>query len=329
MSNLRSQWESFLSRWCLVFLFSFYPSYASAQRLEKALITYSSESITTAFLTYGIERGFYRQAGIDLEARLLRGDLAVHAMISGKEVDYIYGTISLLLAAVQGAPVKILANNFKGVPIYLMGQSWIQSPKDLKGKKMAVASLAGLGAMSAKVSLRTLGLDPNKDLTLIVVGSPAIRMAAMESGSVEAALMPVPWNFKMREKGFKELIFTGKVMPPLPNTGIAASREKIEKNPEQVRKVLRGFLETLKAVRKESKEFIGFMGRRFNLEPQVAEEVYGYMLDFSTEDGTIDEGALREYLEQIKKEAGMKKAIALSDIVDYRLLREVARGSER
>jgi len=306
-----------------------YPLHASAQRLEKALIAYSSEGIIPAFLAYGIERGFYRKAGVDLEARLVRGDLAVSAMISGKEVDYNYGTISLLLAAVQGAPVKILANNSKGVPIYLMGQGWIQSPKDLKGKKVAVASLSGLGAMSARVSLRALGLDPNKDVTFIVVGSPTIRMAAMESGSVEAALMPVPWNFKMREKGFKELIFTGKVMPPLPAAGIATSKEKIEKNPEQVRKVLRGFLETLKAVGREGKEFTGFVARRFNLEPAAAEEVYKFVLEVLTQDGTIDDASLQEYLEEVKKETGVKRVIPISDIVDYRLLREVAKASER
>ena len=329
MSDLRSQWKLPIVRWCLVLFFSFYPLYAFAQRLEKALITHSSDSVTTAFLTYGIERGFYRKAGVDLEFRLLRGDLAINAMISTKEVDYVYGTPTVFLAAVQGAPVKVLANSFKGVIIYLMGQGWVQSPNDLKGKKIAVVSHSGLAAMSAKASLRALGLDLNRDMTIIVIGTPSIRMAAMESGSVAAAMMPVPWNFRMRQKGFKELIFAGKVMPAQPTQGIATSKEKIEKNPEQVRKVLGGFLETLKAVKREGKEFTGFMARRFSLESQVAEEVYKFTLEVLTEDGTIDEAALSEYLEQVKKEAGVKRAIALSDIVDYRLVREVAKGSER
>ena len=322
MCARRWQWGLFL---LLVVLF-LYPFVAFAQGLPKALITHSSESVTTAFLTYGIDKGFYRKVGIDLEFRLLRGDLGVSAMIGSKEVDYIYGTGTAFLAAVKGAPVKVLANNFNSVLFYLMAQPGVQSSRDLKGKKIAVSSLGGSGVLSAKASLRALGLDPDKDMTFIVIGAAPIRMAAMDSGSVEAAIMPVPWNVVMRKKGFKQLLFAGKVMPPQPVTGITASKEKIEKSPEQVGKVLQGFLYTLRAVRKEKKEFSEYLARKFNLDFPVAEEVYNFALEILTEDGTIGEPVLREYLEQVKKEAGVRREIPLSEIVDYRLAREISKG---
>jgi len=50
---------------------------SKAQGLEKALITHSSESISITPLIYGIEKGFYRKEGVDLQFRILRGDLAV------------------------------------------------------------------------------------------------------------------------------------------------------------------------------------------------------------------------------------------------------------
>jgi hypothetical protein len=56
-------------------------------------------------------------------------------------------------------------------------------------------------------------------VTLIVIGVASVRMAAMEVGSVETAIMPVPWNIRMKQKGFKELIFAGKFMSqPLTGT---------------------------------------------------------------------------------------------------------------
>ena len=58
-------------------------------------------------------------------------------------------------------------------------------------------------------------------------------MAAMEAGAVEVAIMPVPWNIRMKQKGFKELLFAGKVLSQ-PLTGLATSKDKAEKNPEQV-----------------------------------------------------------------------------------------------
>ena len=250
---------------------------SKAQGLEKALITHSSESISITPLIYGIEKGFYRKEGVDLQFRILRGDLAISAMLGSKEVDYIYGAGTAFLAAVRGAPVRILSHDFKSVLFYLMAQPDIQSPKDLKGKKIAVSSLGGTGAASARACLKALGLDPDKDMTFIVIGAASIRMAAMETGSVQAAIMPVPWNSRMKQKGFKELIFAGKVISQ-PLTGIATTKEKIEQNPERTRKVLRGFLRALKAVKRESKEVTEFIARKFNLEPQVADETYRIVL---------------------------------------------------
>jgi ABC-type nitrate/sulfonate/bicarbonate transport system substrate-binding protein len=301
---------------------------ARGQGLEKALITHSSESISIAPLTYGIEKGFYRKEGIDLQFRILRGDLAISSLVSGKEVDYIYGAGTAFLAAVRGAPVKILSHDFKSVLFYLMAQPTVRSPKDLKGKKIAVSSLGGTGAASARACLKALDLDPDKDMTFIVIGAASVRMAAMESGSVEAAIMPVPWNSRMKQKGFKEMVFAGKVISQ-PLTGIAASKEKIEKNPAQVAKVLRGFMRSLKAVREEKKDFVDFIGRKFNLEPRVAEETYQVVLQTLSEDGTVSQQSLEDLLDQMKKETGVKREIAVQDIVDYRLLREVAGTSGR
>lgn len=302
-------------------------SESGSQGLDRALITHSSESISITPLVYGIEKGFYRSEGVDLQFRILRGDLAIGAMANSKEVDYMYGAGTAFLAAVRGAPLKILSHDFKSVLFYLMARPDVQSPKDLQGKKVAVSSLGGTGAASARASIKALGLDPDKDVTFIVIGAASIRMAAMESGSIQASIMPVPWNIRMKQKGFKELIFAGKVISQ-PLTGIATTREKTEKNPDQIRKVLRGFLRSLKAVKRDKREVIEFIGRKFNLEPQVAEEAYGIVLQTLSEDGTVSQQALQDLLEQVKKEAGIKREIAVGDIVDYRFLREVAKEAE-
>jgi ABC-type nitrate/sulfonate/bicarbonate transport system substrate-binding protein len=47
---------------------------------ERAVISHNSESITIAPILYGIEKGFYRNEGIQLEFRFLRTDLAAAAI---------------------------------------------------------------------------------------------------------------------------------------------------------------------------------------------------------------------------------------------------------
>lgn len=302
----------FLSLWVAV----------SAQAQEKLLITHSSESISITPLIYGIEKGFYKREGIDLQFRTLRGELAVSSIVAGKDVDFMYGAGTAITAAVRGLPMKVVSHDFKSLLFYLMGSPRVQSGQDLKGKRVAVASLSGTGALATRASLRALGVDPEKDVTLIVIGAASIRMSALEAGSVEAAIMPVPWNFRLTQKGFKELIFTGKVLTQ-PLTGIATSRDRIDKNPEQIRRMLRGFLRSLKAVKEDKKDAVEFIGRRFSLDPATAEETHKIVLQTLSDDGTVSDAALKDLLELTKAETGVKREINIRDIVDYSLVRQL------
>jgi NitT/TauT family transport system substrate-binding protein len=295
-----------------------------AQNLEKVLITHSSDSVSIAPLLYGIDRGLYRQEGIDLTFRILRGELAVSSIVSGKDVDYLYGAGTAFFAGVRGLPMKVFSYDFKSVLFYLMGSPRIQSGQDLKGKKIAVASLSGTGAAAARASLKALGVDADRDVTMIVIGAASVRMAAMDSGSVEAAIMPVPWNIRMKQKGFKELIFAGKVMSQ-PLTGLATSKEKAEKNPEQLKKMLRGFMRTMGAVKQDKAGVAGFISKKFGLDSTAAEETYRIMVQTMTDDGTIPEAELKDLLEQAKQETGVKRDVALKEIVDFSLLRQLAK----
>ncbi len=49
------------------------------------------------------------------------------------------------------------------------------------------------------------------------------------------------------------------------------------------------------------------------------------MIQTLTEDGTIGDADLNSLLEETKQEAGVKRPVALKDIVDYSLLRRAAK----
>ena len=295
-----------------------------SQPLEKLIITHSSESISITPLLYGIEKGFYKKEGVDLQFRVLRGDLAVSSIVAGRDIDYMYGAGTAVTAAVRGLPMKVLSHDLKSVLFYLMAQPTLKSPQELKGKRVAVASLGGTGAVATRASIRALGLDPERDVTYIVIGAASVRLAAMETGSVDAAIMPVPWNIRMKQKGFKELIFAGKVMSQ-PLTGVATSKERIEQNPEQVKRVLKGFVRSLRAVKAERHDVVEFIGRKYSLDPASADETYKILLQTLSDDGTVPDPVLKDLLDQTKQEAGVKKELAIKEIIDYTWVRQVAK----
>ncbi|MBM4260294.1 MAG: ABC transporter substrate-binding protein [Deltaproteobacteria bacterium] len=288
---------------------------------ERAVISHNSESITIAPILYGIDKGFYRNEGIHLEFRFLRTDLAA-AAVNTQELDYMISAGTAMRAAVRGLPLKIVAYSFTQPLFYLMTPPTIQSVKELRGKKIAVSSPQDSGGQAAKAAIRAGGLDPERDVVYIAIGAASVRMAAMEIGSVDAAIQPVPWNSRMKKKGFKELLFAGSYLAQ-PLTGMVTSAAKVEKNSDQVRRVLRAYLLSLRRLRQEKNEVVEFIAKRFGLERDTGEEVYKVMLDTMSSDGTMPASILDPYFEQVRNEPGAKKSILLNDIVDYRLLREV------
>lgn len=295
-----------------------------AQSLDKAIIAHTSESISLAPLLFGIEKGFYRKEGVDLDFRILRTDLASAAMVGSREVDYMYSAGTALRVAARGLPIKVVAYTLKNILFYLMAQPGIKTIPELKGKKIAVALPSDTGGLATKATLKAFGLDPERDVTYIAIGAASTRLAAMEARSIEASIMPVPWNIRMKQSGFTELAFAGNHLKE-PLTGFSASVEKLDKNPQQVRRVLRGYLRSMRAFRQDKKEAVEFIARRFRLEAAVAEESYRIVLQSLSDDGTIGPSALQEFVEQVRKEPGIKKQVTVNDLVDFRILREVAK----
>ncbi|HTF93144.1 MAG TPA: hypothetical protein VK632_08860, partial [Verrucomicrobiae bacterium] len=95
--------ESILT--CALLSLSGFAAVSRAQVPEKVLITHASDSISITPLIYGIEKGLYRREGIDLQFRVLRGELAVSSIVGGKDVDFMYGAGTAVTAAVRGLPM--------------------------------------------------------------------------------------------------------------------------------------------------------------------------------------------------------------------------------
>lgn len=300
---------------------------AGAAATERVTVSHSIRGgLSIGPLLYGIDRGFYRAEGIDLLYLSIRADLGIKALLAG-EVDYIYSAGTAVRAAVRGVPVKALSFDFYKVFHSLMARPEIKSAADLRGKKVAVSSFGATADLSARVALRAIGIDPVKDVTILALGPDAIRYAALQSGAVQASIMPLPWNVRMKKEGYRELFYAGKVFHQ-PLTGLMTTTDKIEKNPDQVRRTLRAFVRSSKALRDEKKEFLAFVEKKLNVAPDVAAEAYEYLVDAMSQDGRVDDALLQTMVDEERKLASVSKPIGAREIVDYRFLREALAGSK-
>jgi len=293
-------------------------SIATAQ--EKVIVGHSARAaLSIGPLLYGIERGFYRDEGIDLVYVSLRADLGIKALLSG-DIDYSYSTGTIIRGAILGLPVRNLSFDFSRVLHALMSRPDIPNAAALKGKRVGVSSFGATGDLAARVGLRSLGLDPDKDVTIITLGTDTLRHAALIAGTVQATHMPVPLNIQLKKEGYHELVYAGKILQR-PLTGLATSVEKIQKNPGQVRRMVRAFVRATRALKSERAGFIAFAQKKYGYSKDVMEEAYKYLIDALSQDGFVDDSSLQAAIDEAKGLAKITKPISQSDVVDYSFLR--------
>jgi NitT/TauT family transport system substrate-binding protein len=293
-------------------------SIATAQ--EKVIVGHSARAaLSIGPLLYGIERGFYRDEGIDLVYVSLRADLGIKALLSG-DIDYSYSTGTIIRGAILGLPVRNLSFDFSRVLHALMSRPDIPNAAALKGKRVGVSSFGATGDLAARVGLRSLGLDPDKDVTIITLGTDTLRHAALIAGTVQATHMPVPLNIQLKKEGYHELVYAGKILQR-PLTGLATSVEKIQKNPGQVQRMVRAFVRATRALKSERAGFIAFAQKKYGYSKDVMEEAYKYLIDALSQDGFVDDSSLQAAIDEAKGLAKITKPISQSDVVDYSFLR--------
>jgi ABC-type nitrate/sulfonate/bicarbonate transport systems, periplasmic components len=292
---------------------------ASAQ--EKVIVSHTTRgSLSIGPLLYGIERGFYRDEGIDLLYVSIRADLGIKTLITG-DIDYLYSVGTIIRGAALGLPVKTLSFDFAKVMHFLMARPEITSAAMLKGKRVGVSSFGATGDLAARVALQSIGLDPARDVSIVTLGSDTLRYAALQAGTVHATHMPLPFNIQMKKDGYRELFYAGKVLQR-PLTGLATTMDKIKRNPRQVQRMVRAFLRTTRSLKSERNEFLAFAQKKFGFTKDVIEEAYKVMTDALSNDGFVEDSVLQSAIDEAKAMANVTKPVSHADVVDYSFLRE-------
>ena len=131
--------------------------------------------------------------------------MANQALITGN-VDFTTVPTAALQAGLQGAPVKVLLSTFHKPMFWLYARPAIRTAKDLSGKKVAVSSLGAAGDSALREWLKNNGMDENRDIAILAIGTTATRLGSLATGVVDAAMMTFPHNITAAEQGLRELI---------------------------------------------------------------------------------------------------------------------------
>ena len=219
---------------------------------EDVLITQYKADPSGAPYGVGINKGFFKQAGVDITGVISGegGGSSVRATIAS---DLGYGETSpagIISAILEGQDIKIVDIGTRSLAdnvIIVMPNSPIKTMADLKGKKFAISNPKSLGEMTAVLAAEKAGIDPNS-VQRVALGNLSGALTALENHVVDATSIP-GILFLMRGGESKYHVIMGpKDLPTLPPAVGIATGDLIKKNPNKLRAILAGRREAVKFI---------------------------------------------------------------------------------
>ena len=253
----------------------------------------------------------YEKSGLDVEIVLLRGSgQTPQALLGGSLFAAPVALPQLMLANLNGADLVNVAHTVAAVNSKLLVRPEIRRPEDLRGKKIATSSIGSLGDFLFRHILRKYGLDPNREITWLSIGTNSERLQALLAGSIDAADVTYPADVQGERKGYRVLIDARKEVV-YPTTSIVMRRKTIQEDRDTVRRLVRSHVEGI-AFFKQNKEFSLKVLTKYvkTTDPEYLEGSYAiFKQDFISAPYPITKGleATYDYVAQTRPEIRSRK----------------------
>ena len=267
------------------------------------------------------QKGFFKEEGFDAEIVQITGPSGRSALMSG-DIDY-YTTIAFIVQSViVGLPVKVIAAYVNCPPFVLMSRPELKSAQDLKGKTMGIGAPPGSSPdVIAKLSLKHLGLNPDKDVKYVYLNSHERTYLALEQGLYAAGLIPPPFDFKGAKLGLNSLARAAEILT-YPEDGLIATVKKIKEKPDEVKRVIRAGIKANRYIRTQREGTIQFLMAWQKVDRETATANYDSAVRSFNDDGSPPEAGLRLIIDEAKKTAKVEREIPLTNVADLSILRE-------
>jgi len=219
------------------------------------------------------ELGLFEKRGLDVELTLIDGGApSAAALVSGQTQIGNFGGTEAMSGFVAGADVQVVALFVPVTPWQLLAKADYKTPADLRGKTVGVASVGGSAYVAAVESLRRLGLDPAKDVTITPFGSVANLTTGMLGGAAYAGPGHPPDTVKLLAGGFKVIYDLGAEKIPATDNCTIVLKSWADKNSQAVQSYVDAEVEAIAIAKKDKARTIPILGKLLKLDPAKADD---------------------------------------------------------
>jgi ABC-type nitrate/sulfonate/bicarbonate transport system substrate-binding protein len=192
-----------------------------------------------------IDKGYFAEEGLQVEYQFGNAaDITKNAAVGNIQFGFPNGE-PLITARSQDIPVVVIHTTLQhglGSTIFLK-ESGIATPRDLKGKKIGVTSLASPNYVQLQILLQKNGLSLN-DVNVEVIGTEAI-VPALTSKRVDAICFSMLRTFELAYQGIEVGEFRSDEFLPSFGNVLVTGKDYLEKNKDTVKRFVRALNKSL------------------------------------------------------------------------------------
>jgi NitT/TauT family transport system substrate-binding protein len=290
--------------------------------LQKVVLTYSSRSIASIDLYIAQERGFFREEGLDAQLVQVRATAAIAAVLSG-EVNALGSIGSAIRAIPRGAPIKVLAVSLRRPVFWLVSRPELKTFADLKGKVLGTTTLGGSQHTAGIRMLRKAGLNPDKDVTVVLGGDVPTQLQALINGSIQIGILSPPIVIVARDKYKMNILASAMEEFSSLQNGLAVLDKNVKDQRDSVKRILRARAKGNRYFHSNERGTSEVLAKYLNVDINTAVETYRLSRAAFTTDGIPSDDEISDYLKADAQILGLPAPIPAARIFDFSLQREI------
>src|SRR5689334_20343234 len=173
---------------------------------QKVRIAYSAISASQLVGWVAYDAGFFKKNGLDVEFVYIEGGpRAVQSIASGEVQFGVVAGAPVLQSNLRGSSVVLVTGFLNTLDYQFVVDKQITRPDQLKGKSVAVSQAGSSSDFAMRYALEKYGLQPERDVRIIEIGSQPGRFAALQSGKIQGVMVAVPLTLTAKKMGFNIL----------------------------------------------------------------------------------------------------------------------------
>jgi NitT/TauT family transport system substrate-binding protein len=225
---------------------------AQAKNLKELRTSYPLGG-SSSYFWVAYRSGAFEKYGLKLNPVLIPGGVTALQSLMAKElfIQLTAGPAAIRAWARGAKEITFIGAVGNRLDYVIFANPAVRSANDLRGKRIGVSQLGASPDFIARLGLRHLGLNPDKDVIIVPVGSPGERWASLTAGQVQASLFQTPFTLRARKAGYVPLLDFATQDFPYIISGVLTTRSYIRSDRDTVMNFMRGLADGMDFYRNE------------------------------------------------------------------------------